>query len=420
MLMPRRRIATLCLLLVVVLALAAVGRTAVADQRPALILISLDGWRWDYDRKAPTPNLHRLIARGVQAEGLIPSYPSKTFPNHYTIVTGLYPAHHGVVGNSMWDPQLRASFDMSDRAAVADARWWGGEPLWVTVQRQGLLAATMYWPGSEAEIGGIRPRYWKRFVRPLLSNDQRVDQVLAWLDLPEAERPSFITCYFSDTDQAGHEFGPDSPQVQDAIRRIDDEIGRLTAGLTSRGLLDRVNIVTSDHGMAATSLDRAIMLSDYLDLHTVRIVDMTPTLGLIPHEGVSADDLLRKLATAPHLRVFRREETPASWHYRDNPRIPPIVGVADEGWLVLPERPKDPLAPSLKGTHGYDPAARSMHGLFVAAGPAFRRGVTVPRFENIHIYNALAAALQVQPATNDGDPAIARQLLTKQAAMVKP
>ncbi len=410
--------ALILLAALIALTLAVVGRlTAAADLPPTLILFSFDGWRWDYDSKAPTPNLHRLIPRGVRAEGLIPSFPSKTFPNHYTIVTGLYPEHHGIISNTMWDPQLQAHFDMSDHAAVGDSRWWGGEPLWVTVQRQGLMAATMYWPGSEAEIGGIRPQYWKAFVRPPQSDDARIDQVLAWLDLPAPERPSFITCYLSDTDQAGHEFGPDSPEVQAAIARLDGEIGRLTAGLETRGLLDRVNVViASDHGMASTSLDRAIVLADYLDLQSIDIVDINPTLELTPHAGVSTDEVLKKLASVhPHLRVYRREETPASWHYRDNPRIPSIVGVADEGWLVFAKRPDPNKVTGFKGAHGYDPATSpSMRGLFVAAGPAFRRGATVPPFENIHVYDALAAALHVRPAANDGDPNIARELLASE------
>lgn len=386
-----------------------------AQQPPAvLILLSFDGFRWDYDAKIPTPNLHRVMARGVRAERLIPSFPSKTFPNHYTIVTGLYPAHHGIVGNSMWDPQMQATFGMSDRVAVADGRWWGGEPLWVTAERQGLITGIMFWPGSEAAIAGVRPRYWKPYVAPLPSDDERVDQLLAWLDLPAAERPSFLTAYFSDADNAGHEFGPDSQELRAAVTKIDGEIGRLIAGLDARGLTDRVNLVmTADHGMAATSPDRVIVVSDYVDLASIRITDINPTLGIVPREGVSTDDVLKKLARAhPHLHVYRREQTPAHWHYRDNPRIPPIVGVADEGWTVIEKRETNPKRqPGVGGAHGYDPTIRSMHGLFVAAGPAFRRGVVVPPFENIHLYNALAAALHIAPAHNDGDPRVAAKLL---------
>lgn len=383
--------------------------------QPTVILLSFDGWRWDYETKAPTPNLRRVMARGVRAERLIPAFPSKTFPNHYTLVTGLYPAHHGIIGNSMHDPAMQADFSLSNRAAVGDGRWWGGEPLWVTAQRQGLLSATMYWPGSEAEIQGVRPRYWSLYDdKTAPPNEERVARLLAWLDLPAAERPSFITGYFSDTDHAGHDRGPDSAEVRDAIIRLDAVLGRLLDGLEARGLLDRVNLViTSDHGMAATSPDRVIFLGDYLDLQTVTLVDTNPTIGVIP-KTVSADEVYRRLAKAhPHLQVYRREETPEAWHFRDHPRIPAIVGVADDGWVVRRERPKPGDTPMKSGgAHGYAPDADSMHGLFVAAGPAFRGGgVTVPAFDNIHVYNMLAAALGLRPAPNDGDVAVARRVL---------
>jgi predicted AlkP superfamily pyrophosphatase or phosphodiesterase len=404
------------LLLSLSLAIAAACR----PDSSSVILISFDGWRWDYDQKAPAPNLKSLIARGVRAERLIPSFPSKTFPNHYSVVTGLYPAHHGIVANNIYDPETGLKFGLGDRQAVGDSRWWGGEPIWVTVQRQGGRAATLFWPGSEAAIGGIRPHFWSLYDGKM-TNEARVDQVLAWLDRPPAERPSFITCYFSDTDDAGHDDGPDSQAVRDAVTRLDGLLGRLLDGLRSRGLTDAVNIViTSDHGMAATSQDRVIVIDDYLDASTVDIVDINPTIGIVP-KTVTADEVYARLEKAhPRLHVYRREQTPEHWRYRDNPRIPAIVGVADDGWVVLRQRAGQPRpVPRSGGAHGYDPRALSMHGLFVAAGPAFRRGVTVPPFENVHIYNALAAALAVKPARNDGDFVIANKLVVDRLAYAR-
>jgi predicted AlkP superfamily pyrophosphatase or phosphodiesterase len=409
--MRRRHVIVAALLLVLV-----VGLSGCRPGKPILILLSIDGFRWDYADRIQTPNIHRVMAHGVRAERLIPSFPTKTFPNHYTIVTGLYPAHHGIVSNSMWDAERQASFGMSDRAAVADGRWWGGEPLWVTAQKQGLFSGIMYWPGSEAPIEGVRPRYWKPYMPPMPANDARVDQILAWIDLPKSERPAFVTGYFSDVDSAGHDFGPDSDEVRAAVTRIDNTIGNLLAGLERRDLLDRVNLVlVSDHGMAATSPDRVITLSDYLDLKTVKVTDINPTLGLFPQAPATVDDVMQKLTSAhPNLHVYRREDTPASWHYRDNPRIPPIVGIVDEGWTLIEAPPTDPKKhPGEGGTHGYDPSYRSMSGIFIAAGPAFRHdGMMVAPFENIHVYDALAAALQIKPARNDGDPRMIESLLS--------
>jgi predicted AlkP superfamily pyrophosphatase or phosphodiesterase len=392
------------------------GQAPVPGASPTVILVSFDGWRWDYQSRYRPPNVERLAARGVRAEALVPSFPSKTFPNHYTLVTGLYPGHHGIVANSVKDPATGRRFAMSDRREVQDPMWWGGEPIWTAVRAAGRVSASMFWPGSEAPIQGHHPHFWHPFDAAM-PGFVRVDQVLAWLDLPAASRPSFITLYFEDVDTAAHNEGPDSAAVRDAVGRVDGYLGRLVDGLDTRGLLDRVNlVVTSDHGLAATSLDRVIVLDDYISLDDVEIVDLNPTLGLFPREG-REEAVYAALAKAhPRLRVYRRADTPPHWHFRDHPRIPPIVGTADEGWQVLRRASvAERVARRLFGPraeHGYDPAAaRSMHGMFVAAGPAFRRGAAVPAFENVHVYNALAMALGVVAAPNDGDPAVARSLL---------
>jgi len=387
---------------------------APAALKPSIILVSFDGFRWDYMDKAPTPNLRSLAARGVRADGLIPSYPSKTFPNHYTIVTGLYPGHHGIVANNILDTATGRRFAPGTVNEVQDAMWWGGEPVWVTAQRGGLVAGAMYWPGSEAPIRGVLPRYWNAYATAV-PPDERVDQVLRWLDLPDADRPRLITLYFSDVDTAGHADGPDSPAVRDAITRVDGYLGNLVRGLERRRLLDQLNIVVvSDHGMAATDSRHVVVLDDYISLDDVDVVDINPTLAVVPKPG-REDEVYRALSRAKHLKVYRRAETPERWHYRDHPHIPPIVGGADEGWQVVRKMTLGRVLAGLlhedRGAHGYDPKFKSMRGIFVAAGPAFKQGATVRAFENIHIYDALAQVLGVTPAPNDGDPAIARTLL---------
>ena len=214
-----------------------------SDSERSVILVSLDGFRWDYRDKTDTPALDFLVTEGVAAQALVPAFPSKTFPNHYTQVTGLYPSEHGIVGNSFYDPELGESFDMS----ATDSKWWGGEPIWITAAKQDRMTATMFWPGSETEYDGLRPHHWQPF-NGSLSNTSRVDWLLAWFD--EDPRPHFSTLYFSDTDHAGHVHGPDSSAVEAAIREVDRDLGRLLIGLDARHLLDQVDIiVVSDHGM---------------------------------------------------------------------------------------------------------------------------------------------------------------------------
>ena len=404
------------LLLVLLAATACAARqsgTGTSGESPLLILVSFDGWRWDYHTKAPAPNLRALARRGVRADGLIPGFPSKTIPNHYSIATGLYPGHHGMIANTIRDPQTGRLFERTNRQEVEDPMWWGGDPIWNLAQRAGLIAGTMFWPGSEAPVGGMRPRFWREFDDALPSA-ARVDQVLAWLDAPPHERPAFYTLYLSEVDVMGHWYGPDSRQVYDAIVRADAELGRLVAALEHRGTLSRaLLVIVSDHGMAPTARERTIVVDDHVSSDDVEIADINPTLGIMPKPG-REDAVFRALRGAhPSLTMYRRQETPLHWRFRDQPRVPPITGVADEGWVVLRRAAVDEYwkrSPN-GGQHGYDPQLPSMRGIFVAAGPAFKQGIEVPAFENVHVYNALAFALGLRPTRNDGDPAVARQLL---------
>jgi predicted AlkP superfamily pyrophosphatase or phosphodiesterase len=253
-------------------------RDPFADLQPTVILVSFDGFRWDYPSKAPTPNLRRLMERGVQARNLIPSFPSKTFPNHYSIVTGLYPGHHGIVANNIFDPPTGRTFATAKREELRDPMWWGGTPIWTLVERAGRKSAPLFWPGSEAPHAALMPAYWEPYEENRPGN-ARIDQILSWLDLPPAQRPTFLSLYFEDTDAAGHADGPDSPQVRDAIMRDDAYIGRLMDGLSRRGLVDRVNVVVvSDHGMAAVDDTRVIVADDYVSANDVVIADINPTL----------------------------------------------------------------------------------------------------------------------------------------------
>ena len=386
-----------------------------AGRDPIVVLVSIDGWRHDYYDRFHPPNLTRLAGRGVRAEGLIPQFPSKTFPNHYTIVTGLRIANHGIVSNNMLAPDLPGRFTMSNRDVTMDPRWWGGEPLWNTVERQGKVAAAMFWPGSEAPINGHQPTFWKKFDDNL-PIDKRVGQILEWLALPEGKRPSFLTLYFSNVDNAGHRFGPDSDQVRQAALLVDASLGELVTGIEALGLSGRTNyVVVSDHGMAALDPARAIVLDDYIDVSSVDVIDWSPVLGVYPKDG-DTERVYRALkGKHPSLAVYRRNEIPAAYGLAGHPRVAPVVGIADEGWTVTSRDEAAKWTGHVReapaGNHGYDPRLKSMQGLFVAAGPRVRPAGTVKPFENIHIYDFMCALLGIEPAKNDGDPKVTRALL---------
>lgn len=372
----------------------------IVDLKPTVILVSLDGFRWDYPEKYGAPNLLKLAAQGVRAE-MIPSFPTKTFPNHYTIVTGLYPGHHGVVANTMWDDEMKAGFKMSDRKAVADSRWWSGEPIWVTAAKRGQKSATLFWPGSEAAIGGVRPAYWVEHDSKF-SHSDRLNWVLGKLDLPVKDRPTFLTLYFQDVDDAGHDFGPDTLQTGDAVRRVDATMGRLMAGLRARGIDGKVNtIVVADHGMIATSNERKIFLEDHLDLETVRVVDWSPVLAIKAKDG-NDERVFKVLNEIPHLTVYRKNDIPDRFHYKTNKRVAPVIAIAESGWgITTRKHMADRKNPEL-GAHGYDNTLRDMHAIFIAYGPAFKAGVKLEPVENVDIYNVMCKILGLEAATNDG------------------
>jgi predicted AlkP superfamily pyrophosphatase or phosphodiesterase len=400
--------------------------TGAAAAPVPLLLVSLDGFRWDYCAQHPaeTPNLRRFEREGISSAELIPTFPSLTFPIHYSIVTGLYPAHHGVIGNHMFDPAMGRFFHFTQAADNRLSAWWGGEPIWITAQRQGLKAASSYWVGSEAE--GRRPTYFRHFDAALYHSEpfeSRIAEVVRWLRLPEAERPSTVTFYMSEVDSAGHKFGPDSSELTAAVKVVDQRLGALVDRLGAEHLPINL-VVVSDHGMTPVSPDRILVLDDFVDASAVQVDFQSSTMGLRPLKGTAAE-LARSLQVMPHARVYLSREPsdghappesemlPARFHMSGNPRIPDVWVVPDEGWRVL-TRASATSASTLneRGDHGYDPALRSMHGILIADGPSFRTGGQVEEpVENIHIYNLLCAALGLKPAPNDGDDRLVREFL---------
>lgn len=410
--MIRRRL----LLLLALGAVALVSGCATRAVKPPapLVLISLDAFRWDYIAQHPaeTPHLQRLKREGVAAAALIPMFPANTFSNHYTIVTGLYPAKHGIINNDMFDPTAGLFFRYNHAPSAAQSRWWGGEPIWATAIKQGGLGGCWFWPGSEAEIGGVRPTVWQKYDATL-SFENRLDSLVAWLERSRGAAPVVATLYLEETNSIGHKFGPGSPELAAAIKVADDRIGRLRARLEAAGIAANL-VIVSDHGMTPISLERVILLDDYLDPTAVQVDFDGPVAGFRPLRG-DAEAIVRALARVPHAKVYRAEELPARFHLRDNPRIPPVWLVPEEGWEIY-------FRPRLEGyrrnfnkaDHGYDPAFPSMHGIFLAHGPAFRRGAEIPALENIHVYNLLCAALRLIPAPNDGDERLVNAALRRE------
>jgi predicted AlkP superfamily pyrophosphatase or phosphodiesterase len=397
--MPRILLAVFLLL---ALACGGGGGVPVTPKAPqTIVLVSLDGFRWDYLDLPEASGIRAIAASGVHARQMEPTFPTVTFPNHYTIVTGLWAEHHGIVGNTMVDTKL-GRFTISDTNAVRTSGWWGGEPIWVTAEKQGRRSAAMFWPGSEAEIAGVRPTWAERYDDQL-PYDRRISKVLGWLALPRDSAPALITTYFSAVDAVSHRAGPDTPESRAAIARVDSAVTALWRGIQASPNAANVNlIVVSDHGMTATSSSRRIVLDDYLEPGTWHVAELNPVAMITPAAG-KAEDIFARLSTAPHVQVFRKAQIPPRWHFRDNDRIPEILVVADEGWVLatrdlLSRRPKYGDG----GTHGYDNRMESMQAIFVAAGPAFAQGKEVPRVRNVDLYDLMTHVLGLRPARNDG------------------
>lgn len=376
------------------------ARDSAAD---TLILISIDGFRADYLQRGHTPVLAGLAREGARAESLRPAFPTLTFPAHYTLVTGLHPDHHGIINNRMIDPASGKRFVYKDRTSASDPAWWGGEPLWLGAERQGVPSATMFWPGSDVLIGGARPSHWLPFDAAMTPRE-RVDQLLRWLDLPGERRPRFLTLYFEQVDHAGHRHGPDSPAVDAALREVDDALAQLLAGLRERRLAAHSNLViVSDHGSTATKPAMRIHLDEMLTLEDVRVVNYGVIAGIESLPGKTAAVERALLAPHPHMQCWRKSELPARFHYGTHARIPSLLCLAASGAIITSHAYARDGGHYSAGEHGYDNDDPDMRALFVAHGPAFRRGVVVPTFDAVDVYPLLAHLLGIRPAANDGN-----------------
>ena len=405
------RLSTSCLALVAALAVAACAATPVSKQpisqspvvsasasqpaRPDLaILVSIDGFRPDYLGKGQTPVLDGLAAGGAFGP-MRPSFPSVTFPNHYTLVTGLHPDHHGVVGNRFTDAQLGV-FSMASKET---GFWDQGEPIWVTAEKAGVRTGTMFWPGSEVELQGVRPSQWMPFDQSM-PGDARVDRVLSWLDLPADQRPKLETLYFDIVDTAGHRHGPDGAETRAAVVSVDASMGRLVEGLKARGLYDRAMLViVSDHGMAATSPDRVVWIDDIIDPAALKIGYGGAVLTADPAPGREAEVQAKLVGRHPHMECWNKADVPARLVYGSNPRVAQIVCLVETGWLAATR-----ARPVIRagGAHGYDNQAPEMAAVFIAHGPGVVAGRRLTDLDSVDVQPFLARLLGLNAPAGDG------------------
>ncbi|CAN0871229.1 Ectonucleotide pyrophosphatase/phosphodiesterase family member 3 [Linum grandiflorum] len=388
--------------------------------RPVVIMISSDGFRFGYQFKTPTPNIDRLIAEGTSAErGLIPVYPTLTFPNHYSMVTGLYPPYHGIINNYFVEPSTGDKFTVRSH----DRKFWLGEPLWVTVTKHGLPAAAYYWAGSEVLKGDwICPRQFCPKYNRSVPLEERIDKVLRNFDLPKEEIPVLMNLYLEEPDAQGHQVGPDDPRITAAVAKVDAVLGRLINGLESRQLLDEVTIIfVGDHGMVGTCGKKYIYIEDlsgYITIPESWVMYHTPVLSIRPPAGVDVAEVVAKMneglksgnvTNGGNLKVYLKEDLPERLHYSESDRIPPIIGIVAEGYMVAQRRTAG--EEMCWGSHGYDNELFSMRTIFVGRGPRFGQGVTVPSFENVELYNMVTSILGVAGAPNNGSIRFANSVL---------
>jgi predicted AlkP superfamily pyrophosphatase or phosphodiesterase len=407
-----RHIQKLSLLLVLLLgfSIAPTAAAGVKNLKPTVILISIDGFRADYLEVHRPKYLNKLANQGVRAKWMEPSFPTKTFPNHYTIATGLYPQNHGIIANNIYDSGFDAVFALRKREEVQNARWWSGEPIWTTAEKQGQKAGAYFFPGTETPIGGKHISIWKGYDGKI-ANFERVDTLLSWFDLPETERPTMMTLYFSDVDDAGHRYSPTSEEAGNAVRIVDQSIKRLLSGLKMRGIRNKVNlIIVSDHGMAPVPKTNSIVLDEMFNVNDAeRVFWVGELLQIFPKPG-KEDSIYAAInkRLPSSAKIYKRQDIPARFNYRNNKRIPPLLVLPDEGWVLTTRKryekmESDGILKSTGGSHGYDNELESMRALFIAHGPAFKRKYVSEPFKNVEVYNLMCDVLGLKAAPNDGN-----------------
>lgn len=382
------------------------------QKKPYVIMISVDALRYDFADKYQAKNLIALRNQGVQADWMIPSFPSLTFPNHYTLVTGLYPAHHGLVNNDFYDAKRKELYRSSNKAKAEDGKWYGGTPLWVLAEQQKMLTASFYWVGSEAPIKGIYPTYYYDYSEKI-NIHQRIETVVNWLKLPAAKRPHLITFYFPEVDHYAHNFGPDAPETKRAVLFIDSAVNQLNKAVKATGLPVSF-ILVSDHGMAKVDTQNPIPLPAVVDTSKFIIPPGGELLELYAKNKAGILPVYQKLKQDENgYKAYLKSNIPAYLHYGTKDDWHHQIGDI----LLIPTWPKvfqlykGRIKP---GQHGYDPyQVKEMDATFYAWGPAFKKHLKVPAFQNINVYPVVTAILGLKQTEKiDGTPALAKKIIS--------
>jgi alkaline phosphatase D len=368
--------------------------------KPYVLLISIDGYRSDYTEKYGATHLAELGKEGVHAKALLPEFPSLTFPNHYSIATGLYPAHHGIVENSFWDPALQANFRFTNPVDAGDGRWWGGTPLWVLAEQQGMRSAAYFWVGTEAPIQGTRPSHYFLYNSKTALATQ-IQQVTDWLNMPKQQRPHLILLYLSEVDHQAHLHGPDAPETRDAVKEVDAALGGLFEKVKATGLPVNI-VVVSDHGMAKVTRE-IVFTQDEFD--GAKFSVGATMVQVYSHDKAQVDKLYEHFAKKdPELLVYRKADLPAALHYSGNDRIGDLVMYAKSPVRMRYDPPGGRVSGKVEGMHGYEVArVPEMKGIFYAWGPAIKGGIELGEFQNIDVYPFVARILGLKAPAVDGD-----------------
>ena len=404
----RASVVTFLILISIIILSAGFRKDSRKPFKNYVLLVSFDGFRWDYNQVFNTPNFNKLAHDGVKADRMISSFPTVTFPNHYSIATGLYPDHHGLINNSFPASDLGLFYRMGDRAAVENPAFYGGEPIWVTAEKQGVRAASFFWVGSEAAVGGIHPSYWKKYDDNV-TFEERIDTVIKWLGYPKEKRPELVTLYFDEPDHTSHIFGPVAPETGKVVHRVDSLMGVLRAKLSTLPEAKRINlIVLSDHGMASVSAEKYINIKSLVPERMISSISGGNPVYLINSKDGKKDSVLYLLNRAKGLKAWDKTQVPSRLHFGTNPRIPEIVVLADSSWSIGTR----PDGSTLRGgAHGYDNANSDMFSIFYAAGPSFKKNYRFNELNNIDVYNLVCGILKIKPAKNDGDPSHIKGML---------